>query len=262
MPRSLYFLIFTVLCSSLCVAQEMEAGREAANRGDFETALLNWVPLAEAGDSEAQFNLGRMYARGDGVMQDYIRAFDYFKRAAEHGHKKAAEKLSTMYRYGDGVAKNPAQADYWKRVSIGREKIIPVEKAVPIEKVIAPPTAAIPTLTSHVTPAVLERDAPENEEWRLDQAESSAPEVIESSSESSSESSAESSAEASSASSVEHSSSQGISSKQSEWAIMTSELLSSDEEPASSISSKESVSSSGSSSSVKKLNLVHDDEDY
>lgn len=37
---------------------------------------------ADEGKAVAQFKLGRMYAEGDGVTQDNLRAFDYFSRIA------------------------------------------------------------------------------------------------------------------------------------------------------------------------------------
>jgi len=46
----------------------------AAQAGDFATALKEWKPLAEAGDVDAQYNLGIMYDNGYGVPQDYAEA--------------------------------------------------------------------------------------------------------------------------------------------------------------------------------------------
>ena len=37
---------------------------------------------AEGGHPVAQWKLGRMYAKGDGVAQDDLRAYDYFSRIA------------------------------------------------------------------------------------------------------------------------------------------------------------------------------------
>ena len=34
-----------------------------------------WKPLAEQGIAEAQYNLGLMYAKGQGVEQDFMEAF-------------------------------------------------------------------------------------------------------------------------------------------------------------------------------------------
>jgi len=43
----------------------------AYQRGDYATAVRLWRPPAEQGNAEAQYNLGVMYAEGDGVPQDY-----------------------------------------------------------------------------------------------------------------------------------------------------------------------------------------------
>ncbi len=48
-----------------------DEGLAAYERGDFETALREWEPLAEQGDAQAQTRLGSMYATGDGVPNDY-----------------------------------------------------------------------------------------------------------------------------------------------------------------------------------------------
>ena len=41
---------------------------------------------AEAGDADAQFNLGVMYRKGQGMEQDYKEAFKWWKKAADQGH--------------------------------------------------------------------------------------------------------------------------------------------------------------------------------
>ena len=45
-------------------AQDFQQGLEAAQSGDFETALKEWKPLAESGHSSAQNNLGLMCYNG------------------------------------------------------------------------------------------------------------------------------------------------------------------------------------------------------
>ncbi|WLB58361.1 tetratricopeptide repeat protein [Bradyrhizobium japonicum] len=47
-----------------------------------ETSLSALQYAAEGGHPGAQFKLGRMYANGDGVAQDDVRAFEYFSRIA------------------------------------------------------------------------------------------------------------------------------------------------------------------------------------
>jgi exopolysaccharide production negative regulator len=47
-----------------------------------ETSLTSLQYAAEGGHPVAQWKLGRMYANGDGVTQDDLRAFEYFSRIA------------------------------------------------------------------------------------------------------------------------------------------------------------------------------------
>ena len=52
-------------------AADFYAGVNAYRRGDYATALRILRELAEQGNADAQFNLGVMYAKGQGVTQDY-----------------------------------------------------------------------------------------------------------------------------------------------------------------------------------------------
>ena len=59
-----------------------DEGTAAYERGDYETALQEWQPLAEQGDAEAQLSLGFAYATGQGASQDYVQAHKWFALAA------------------------------------------------------------------------------------------------------------------------------------------------------------------------------------
>ena len=48
---------------------DYQAVVEASNRGDYDTALKEWRPLAEQGHPKAQYNLWVMYQLGLGVPQ-------------------------------------------------------------------------------------------------------------------------------------------------------------------------------------------------
>ena len=77
-------LIFSVVFSAqTAFSQDFEAGWAAYDAGDYETALKEWLPLAEQGDAYAQGSLGMMYANGEGVPQDYTEAKKWFGLAAE-----------------------------------------------------------------------------------------------------------------------------------------------------------------------------------
>jgi len=64
-------LTLAVLLGSagVSVSQNFMKGVDAYERGDYVTALCEWTPLAEQGHAGAQFNLGNMYADGDGDPQ-------------------------------------------------------------------------------------------------------------------------------------------------------------------------------------------------
>lgn len=116
MTRLLSALV--VLGSVLVVpasAQNFNQGYFAYNRGDFETALREWRPLAERGQPLAQYNLGRMYYNGEGVAQDYSEANKWFDRAAAQQYAPAQNSLGILYDNGHGVRRDYTEAIKWFR---------------------------------------------------------------------------------------------------------------------------------------------------
>jgi len=65
------FPVLLILLFGTPAFADFQKGLDAANRGDFATALKEWKPLAEQGDAYAQNYLGFMYQNGQGVTQDY-----------------------------------------------------------------------------------------------------------------------------------------------------------------------------------------------
>ena len=61
---------------------------------------------AEQGHAMAQYNLGVMYANGQGVAQNYTTAVKFYEQAAEQGYAMAQYNLGVMYGQGHGVAQN------------------------------------------------------------------------------------------------------------------------------------------------------------
>ena len=68
---------------------------------------------AQAGDTEAQFVLGIMYANGSGVEQDFKEAVKWFRKAAHQGYARAQYNLGGMYRDGLGVEQDLKEAVKW-----------------------------------------------------------------------------------------------------------------------------------------------------
>ena len=106
------------------LAQDFQKGLVAAQSGDYVTALQEWRPLAEQGDAEVQFNVGLMYKKGWGVLQDYAEAAKWYRLAAEQGKASAQYNLGVMYEYGKGVLQNNILAHMWYNIAAanGAEK--------------------------------------------------------------------------------------------------------------------------------------------
>ena len=96
-------------------AQQFQQGLEATMRGDYQTAFKLWLPMAEQGNAMAQFNLGVMYDKGQGVKQDYFEAVKWYRQAAEQGEALAQFNLGNMYVSGRGVKQDDFEAVKWYR---------------------------------------------------------------------------------------------------------------------------------------------------
>jgi len=68
---------------------------------------------AEQGFTDAQYNLGLMYERGEGVTQDQTEAIRWFRLAAEQGVAEAQYKLGHRFAEGYGVPQGFAEAVKW-----------------------------------------------------------------------------------------------------------------------------------------------------
>ncbi|HHF3829498.1 TPA: tetratricopeptide repeat protein, partial [Haemophilus influenzae] len=94
--------------------QQFQQGSTAYEQSDYQTAFKLWLPMAEQGDANVQFNLGVMYAKGQGVKQDDFEAVKWFRKAAEQGHAKAQAILGFSYLLGErGVQVNKSLAKEW-----------------------------------------------------------------------------------------------------------------------------------------------------
>ena len=110
----LHLSILVGLCFTLLAPAwaDFQAGLDAVDRGDYDTALKEWRPLAEQGEADAQHNLGIMYHQGKGVPQDYAEAAKWYRLAADQGLEKAAKGLEVLEK-----EMTPAQLDEAQRLA-------------------------------------------------------------------------------------------------------------------------------------------------
>ena len=98
---------------SVLHAADFEVGLKAYESGDYATAIKEFQPLADQGVRNAQYNLGLIFAKGQGVKQDYTEAAKWYRKAAEQGVVEAEYNLGMLYSAGNGVPKDPAEAMKW-----------------------------------------------------------------------------------------------------------------------------------------------------
>jgi TPR repeat protein len=101
--------------------QAFQTGARAYMAGDKAAAVTSLLDAAKRGHAMAQWKLGRMYAEGDGVERDDVKAFDYFSQVANaHADDEPYTDQSRFVAnafvalgnyYLDGVPNSPIKAD-------------------------------------------------------------------------------------------------------------------------------------------------------
>lgn len=75
---------------------DVKAGVDAWTQGDYSKAVNEWRPLANAGDADAQFNMGQAYKLGRGVPVDLPVALEWYRKAAVQGHQRAEDNMGLL----------------------------------------------------------------------------------------------------------------------------------------------------------------------
>lgn len=102
--------ILLLLFASRAAAGPFEEGLLAYERGDYQSALGIWRPLAEKGDAAAQFNIGLLHDTGQGIAEDAGAAAHWYRLAADQSYAKAQLNLGDLYASGRGVPQDFLQA--------------------------------------------------------------------------------------------------------------------------------------------------------
>ncbi|HEX8513052.1 MAG TPA: SPOR domain-containing protein [Allosphingosinicella sp.] len=79
---------------------DVKAGIDRWTRGDYAGAVAQWRPLAEAGNADAQFNLGQAYKLGRGVPANAATAQSWYQKAARQGHEQAQVNVGLLLYNG------------------------------------------------------------------------------------------------------------------------------------------------------------------
>ena len=100
MLRSLFAVLAVSLSHSVLLAatdSDFNAGVVAFERQDYAGALKAWKPLANQGNSSAQFNVGLLYYMGLGTTQAKGEALNWFRKAADQGVPRAQAFVADVY---------------------------------------------------------------------------------------------------------------------------------------------------------------------
>ncbi|MFD1330936.1 tetratricopeptide repeat protein [Methylopila musalis] len=97
--------------------EQFQTGARAYIAGDKASALTSLIDAAKRGHAMAQWKLGRMYAEGDGVERDQLKAFDYFSQIANAHADDAPDTVQARFvanafvalgnYYLDGIPDSP-----------------------------------------------------------------------------------------------------------------------------------------------------------
>lgn len=100
--------------SGIPVAQYELSVRYAMGSGveRDEARAAEWCQKAAAECPDAQFEIGYKYYTGNhGVIRpDYVKALEWYKKAADSGYAEANYKIGVMYQYGEGVKQDDVKA--------------------------------------------------------------------------------------------------------------------------------------------------------
>lgn len=113
---------FPRIPSAVSIESEANSGNAIAQyqyaqvkmkEGDVDTATSFLRRAAQKGVAPAQYDLGKLYERGNGVDRDLIEARSLIQKAAEAGHVGAMYDYALFLAEGEGGPKSEADAVTW-----------------------------------------------------------------------------------------------------------------------------------------------------
>jgi TPR repeat protein len=106
--KKIVFCLSLLLAGAAC-ADELADANALFQKKAYPQALQLYTRLANAGNAEAQLQLGQMYWYGEAGTVDEAKAEALFRKAAAKGNKTAAAALEVMKQRGV----RRADIDYW-----------------------------------------------------------------------------------------------------------------------------------------------------
>lgn len=98
----------------------LSIGLDLFNQGKYVQAFANLLPIAEAGDAEAQCLIANLYQVGWGIDQNIFLAIKWYEKSAEQGYGVASNNLSEIFFAGEDGSVDIEKAMYWRGMAIGQ----------------------------------------------------------------------------------------------------------------------------------------------
>lgn len=119
LPQGLLIRTYFLVCLSIAAALMEGCGEgvqpkpppQETVKLSPEQELATLTKNAEAGDANAQYTLGKIYATGEGAPKDDVKSVEWYQKAAERGSNDARYELGRCYYGGRcGLTKDDAKA--------------------------------------------------------------------------------------------------------------------------------------------------------
>ena len=114
------FLCFVYIIFSLKVSVVLantEVGLRNYKEGEFKKAYEEFFSESKKGNANAQYYLGCMFLKGEGVKKSFMWGFKWLSIAADKGHVKALNVVGVIYKNGVETSKNTEEAKKYLQLS-------------------------------------------------------------------------------------------------------------------------------------------------
>ena len=102
-------LSLALMLAPAAARADIKAGWKAYTAGNYERAIREWQPLAEAGDYQAAYALGMAFQ----IKGEPALAVPWYEQAASAGLAEAQILLGTIYARGTAVPRDLVRAYAW-----------------------------------------------------------------------------------------------------------------------------------------------------
>jgi len=112
--KQLTILIIIIILSSFSATNLLAA---------WSYKVMMETRKAEQGDAESQYSLAHRYSQGDGVDQDFVKAYSWVVKSAKQNYPRAMYGLGLLYEHGQGTDIDKKKAFLWYKKAAEAEHV-------------------------------------------------------------------------------------------------------------------------------------------